>query len=133
MAAARITLALALLLFGAPAAHAQAERILDFVSDVQLQRDGGLDVTETISFRVLGTQIRHGINRDFPTDYQDPWGSRSTTGFVLEDASLDGDAVPMQLSRLPVAGVVAAARVGSAAGATPDTPSGLGDDVPIPG
>jgi hypothetical protein len=79
----------------------QTERILDFVSDAQLQGDGGLEVTETISFRVLGTQIRHGINRDFPTDYQGRWGSRSTTGFVVEDVRLDGEFVPMEPSRLP--------------------------------
>jgi LemA family len=51
-------------------------------------------------FRVLGTQIRHGINRDFPTDYPGAWASRSTIGFVLEDIRLDGDAVPTQVSRL---------------------------------
>ena len=81
MAAARIALALALLLC-ATAADAQTERILDFLSDVELQPDSRLEVTETIRFRVLGTQIRHGINRDFPTDYPGPRGSRSTTGFV---------------------------------------------------
>jgi uncharacterized membrane protein YgcG len=98
MAAARV--ALALLLLGATAVHAQTERILDFVSDVEMQPDSSLDVTETIRFEVLGTQIRHGINRDFPTDYRGRWGSRSTTGFVLEDVRFDGDAVPTQLSRL---------------------------------
>ena len=67
---------------------------------MELQPDSRPEVTETIRLRVLGTQIRHGINRDFPTDYPGPWGSRSTTGFVLEDASLDADAVPTQVSRL---------------------------------
>jgi hypothetical protein len=100
MAAARIALALALLVIGATAARAQTERITDFVSDVEIRPDSRLDVTETITFRVLGTQIRHGINRDFPTDYRGRWGSRSTTGFVLEDVSLDGETVPTQLSRL---------------------------------
>ena len=95
MVANRIALALALLLFGATAAGAQTERILDFLSDVELQPDSRLEVTETIRLRVLGTQSRHGINRDFPTDYPGLWGSRSTTDFVLEDASLDGDAVPI--------------------------------------
>ena len=59
MSALRIALALALLLFGATAVHAQTERILDFVSDVEMQPDSSLDVTETIRFEVLGTQIRH--------------------------------------------------------------------------
>jgi hypothetical protein len=67
---------------------------------VELQPDSRLEVTEMIRFRLLGTQIRHGINRDFPTDYPGPWGSHSTTGLALEDASLDGDAVPTQVSRL---------------------------------
>jgi uncharacterized membrane protein YgcG len=101
MAVARIALALALLLFGANGGHAQTERILDFRSDIWLRPDSSLDVTETIRFWVLGTQIRHGINRDFPTDYRDPWGLRSTTGFVLEDVRLDGDVVPTEQSRLP--------------------------------
>ena len=101
MTAAPAALSLALVLLGATAVHAQTERITDFVSDVVVQPDSRLDVTETISFQVLGTQIRHGINRDFPTDYQGPWGSRSTTGFALQDVSFDGDTVPTQQSRLP--------------------------------
>jgi len=101
MQAARVALALALLLLGATSARAQTERILDFVSDVAIQPDSRLDVTETITFQVSGTQIRHGINRDFPTDYRGRWGSRSTTGFVLDDVLLDGDPVPTQQSRLP--------------------------------
>jgi Predicted membrane protein (DUF2207) len=100
MAAARIALALALLLLGTTATRAQTERITDFVSDVEIRPDSRLDVTETITFRVMGTQIRHGINRDFPTDYRGPWGSRSTTGFLLEEVQLDGESVPTQLSRL---------------------------------
>jgi uncharacterized membrane protein YgcG len=101
MGAIRITLALALLLVGATSTRAQTERITDFVSDVAIQPDGRLDVTETITFEVLGTQIRHGINRDFPTDYQGWRGSHSTTGFALQDVSFDGDTVPTQQSRLP--------------------------------
>jgi hypothetical protein len=99
-AAARIALALALLLLGATAAGAQTERITDFVSDVEIRPDSRLDVTETITFRVMGTEIQHGINRDFPTDYRGLWGSRSTTGFVLEEVQLDGESVPTQLSRV---------------------------------
>jgi hypothetical protein len=99
-AAARIALALALLVLGATAARAQTERITDFVSDVEIRPDSRLDVTETITFRVTGTQIQHGINRDFPADYRGLWGSRSTTGFVLEEVQLDGESVPTQPSRL---------------------------------
>lgn len=100
MRAARILLALSLLLVGAAAAHAQSERILDFVSDVGLRPDASLDVTETITFQVMGIQLRHGINRDFPTDYGGLWGLHSTTGFALREVLLDGEPVPRQLSRL---------------------------------
>jgi hypothetical protein len=98
MAAARIALALGLLVLGATATRAQTERITDFISEVEIRPDSRLDVTETITFRVMGTQIRHGINRDFPTDYRGLWGSRSTTGFDLEDVRLDGESVAAQLS-----------------------------------
>ena len=114
MTAARIALALALLLIGATATRAQTERITDFVSDVEIRPDSRLDVTETITFRVLGMHIRHGINRDFPTDYRGIWGSRSTTGFVPEDVRLDSESVPTQLSRLKNGVLFASAtRIGS--------------------
>src|ERR1700740_564724 len=100
MATTRIVLALALLLFGPTSLQPKTDRILHLFSEVEMQPDSSLDVTETIRFEVLGTQIRHGINRDFPTDYRGRWGSRSTTGFVLEDGRFDGDTVPTQLSRL---------------------------------
>ena len=81
---------------------------------MELQPDSRLEVTETIRLRVLGTQIRHGINRDFPTDYPGPWGSRSTTGFVPEDVRLDSESVPTQLSRLKNGVLFASAtRIGS--------------------
>ena len=104
MPALRIALglALALLLGAAPTALARpAERILDFLSDVELRPDSALDVTETIQFQVTGAAIRHGINRDFPTDYRGRWGLRSTTGFALQDVRLDGDRVYYETSRLP--------------------------------
>ena len=49
--------------------HAQTEQILDFHSDITLQEDSTLEVTETITVFAAGNQIRHGIYRDFPTTY----------------------------------------------------------------
>ena len=66
MVANRIALALALLLFGATAANAQTER-----TSAMWSCNPTAD-WRSIRFRVLGTQIRHGINRDFPTDYPGP-------------------------------------------------------------
>ena len=51
----------------APAAA--QERILSFVSDVRVERNGDLAVTETIRVQAEGREIRRGILRDFPTVY----------------------------------------------------------------
>src|SRR6185437_7837676 len=52
------------------------ERILDYLVDLKIQPDGGLDVVEHIRVRAEGTKIRRGIYRDFPTRYQDRFGNR---------------------------------------------------------
>ena len=82
-----------LLLAGATAAHAD-ERILRYASDVQVERDGTLDVTETIDIRAENDRINHGIYRDFPTRYRGRNGSQVRVGFQLEGATLDGQFVP---------------------------------------
>ena len=51
------------------------ERILSFHSDIVLQEDGSMTVTETITVRAERKQIRRGIYRDFPTRYKDRWGN----------------------------------------------------------
>src|SRR5580658_6825870 len=67
------------------------EHILHFLSDVTVERDGDLDVTETIRVKVeqFGT-IKHGILRDFPTTYARPDGSRVVVGFTVQSVTLDG-------------------------------------------
>jgi uncharacterized protein (TIGR04222 family) len=52
------------------------ERILSFDSDVRVFQDGMIEVTETITVRAEGRQIRRGIYRDFPVDYLDRLGNR---------------------------------------------------------
>ncbi len=51
------------------------ERILSFHSDVQVFADGMIEVTETIQVQAEGQQIRRGIYRDFPVEYQDRLGN----------------------------------------------------------
>ena len=51
------------------------ERILSFHSDVRVFADGMIEVTETIRVRAEGNQIRRGIYRDFPVDYEDRLGN----------------------------------------------------------
>ena len=65
-----------------------------FCSDVQIQQDSSLDVTETIDVQAENDRINHGIYRDFPTHYRGPHGSSVRVGFTFEGATLDGSPVP---------------------------------------
>ena len=60
------------------------------VSDVQIQKDSSLEVTETIDVHAENDRINHGIYRDFPTRYRGPHGSQVRVGFTFEGATLDG-------------------------------------------
>jgi hypothetical protein len=88
---ARIAAALvALTLSLAPAGA--VERILDFVSDVTVARDGDLTVTETITVQAEGREIRRGIYRDFPTTYHRRRdGSQVVVGFKVLAVTRDGN------------------------------------------
>ncbi len=83
----------ALLLLAAVPASAE-ERILRFLSDVQIQKDSSLEVTETIDVHAEQNAINHGIFRDFPTRYRGPHGSQYRVGFTFRGATLDGETVP---------------------------------------
>ena len=87
----------ALLLSQAAAAE---ERILGFDSQIAIQKDGSLDVTETIRVRAENIAINHGILRDFPTRYSAPGGRRVRVGFSLIDTRLDGEPEPSNVETL---------------------------------
>lgn len=74
---------------GAQAQRTQTERILDFHSDITLQDDSSLLVTETITVYAAGNQIRHGIFREFPTQYKDPYNNRYVVDFQMQSATCD--------------------------------------------
>jgi uncharacterized membrane protein YgcG len=74
------------------------ERILDFHSDITIAPDAGMDVVETIRVRAEGSQIRHGIYRDFPTEYRDRWGHRVHVDFEPESVTRDGVSEPFHTS-----------------------------------
>jgi len=65
----RLLLAAFVFLAAQVSAFAQ-ERIVSFISDVQVLQNGDLDVTETITIQAEGNQFRRGIFRDFPTSYR---------------------------------------------------------------
>src|ERR1700755_3389948 len=85
--------ALAWLLLGAAqdAGVSGDERILAFLSDVQIGKDTSLDVTETIRIRAAGVEFRHGLLREFPTRYRKD-GRRIRVGFDVLSVERDGAA-----------------------------------------
>jgi hypothetical protein len=66
------------------------ERILDFHSEIGVAYDASMLVDETIRVRAEGDRIRHGIYRDFPTDYRDRLGNRVHVDFIPLTLTRDG-------------------------------------------
>src|SRR5262245_7408222 len=88
---ARIAVALILLVSMLAPAGA-VERILDFVSDATVERNGDLTVTETIAVQAEGNEIRRGITRDFPTTYhRQRDGSQIVIGFQVLSVTRNGN------------------------------------------
>lgn len=75
------------------------ERILDYHSDIAIAANGSMEVTEHIRVDAEGQRIRHGIYRDFPTDYRDPQHNRYVVGFDVLGATLDGSDVDWHTER----------------------------------
>src|SRR5690242_5082374 len=80
--------AAAALLLLSPAAARADERILRYLSDVQIQKDSSIEVAETIDVRAEHDRINHGIYRDFPTRYRGPHGTQFHVRFTFEGATL---------------------------------------------
>jgi uncharacterized membrane protein YgcG len=77
------------------------ERILDFVSDATVERNGDLNVTETIVVQAEGNEIRRGIFRDFPTTYhRRSDGSQVVVGFQVLSVTRNGNAEDYALENL---------------------------------
>ena len=85
--------ALAALLFVVPGAAHADERILRYFSDVQIQKDSAIEVTETIDIRAENDRINHGIYRDIPTRYKAAHGTQLHVRLTFEGATLDGNPV----------------------------------------
>ena len=83
------------LLVALPSAASADERILRYLSDVQIQRDSSLEVTETIDVRAEHDRINHGISPRLPDAIpRAPRRPGSVVGFTFEGATLDGLPVP---------------------------------------
>lgn len=66
------------------------ERIMHWDSDVTIQEDASLHVVETLKVNCQGNEIRHGIVREFPTDYKDHAGFEYKVRFNLLESTMDG-------------------------------------------
>ena len=87
----RRILLLALLVAGSATAD---ERILSYHSDILVRSDGWIEVTETIRVRAEGNQIRRGIFRDYPTDYEDQFGNDFEVLYEPRSVTRDGQPEP---------------------------------------
>jgi uncharacterized membrane protein YgcG len=74
-----------------------AEQITNFHSDIALQDDSSLLVTESITVIAAGRQIRHGIYRDFPTSYYDAFNNHYVVGFRMFSATCDSYQEPFRV------------------------------------
>jgi hypothetical protein len=89
----RIFQACAVAIFALTLSPANAvERILLFVSDVRVERNGDLVVTETIKVQVEGQKIRRGILRDFAPTHTGSNGASSEAVFEIQSVARDGTA-----------------------------------------
>ena len=70
------------------------ETIVKFLSDVTVLPDASLDVVETIAVLADGSTIRHGIFRDFQTQYKDQSGIAMRVGFEVESVTRNGASEP---------------------------------------
>jgi len=86
-------------LLALPSVAAAEERILSFQSRIELAVDGSMEVTETIRVRAEGDNIRHGIYRDFPTDYRDRGNNAVRVAFEPRALTRDGKPEPFHSER----------------------------------
>ena len=86
---------------GASLAPLGRERIRSFLSEVVIQTDGSMTVTETITVDALGDEIKRGIYRDFPTIYGGkPFSWRTQIPFDVVEVTRDGVREPYHTENL---------------------------------
>jgi uncharacterized membrane protein YgcG len=90
--AAALILLLLVTAFAFPVAA--AETINNFASNIELQKDGTVDVTEIIEVNAEGYEIRRGIFRDLPTFMINEDGSRLRSSLDVVSVERDGRAEP---------------------------------------
>lgn len=82
------------------AQDASSERILDYKSEITINKDSTMDVIERITVRCEGINIIHGIYRDFPTRYKDKYGVSRKVRFDVFWVRRDNKTEPYEVSGL---------------------------------
>ncbi|WP_162344118.1 DUF2207 domain-containing protein [Cyclobacterium salsum] len=77
----------------------EREEILSYHSEIKIQLDGSLDVTEEIQVRSTGDEIKRGIFRSFPVRYRDRYNNQVKVGFDVLEVTKDGEEEPYQVIR----------------------------------
>ncbi|MCA1970583.1 MAG: DUF2207 domain-containing protein [Rhizobium sp.] len=80
-----------LVLLAAAGQASSAEVIRDYHADILVAPDATLTVTETITVRAEGQEIKRGIFRDFPLYAEDAEGRRIEVDFDLVSVERDGE------------------------------------------
>jgi hypothetical protein len=70
------------------------EEIRSYDSAVTLAANGTVDIVETIAVNAEGTEIKHGIYRDIPTEFTDFAKVAVTSDLAVLDVTRDGVAEP---------------------------------------
>lgn len=96
-----LILSLLFVVFMQPAIYkaSEGEVINSFHSDIVINRDSTMQVTETIKIVSAGINIKHGIYRDFPTKYTDNNGNNYNVGFNVISVKRDGNEEEYEVSQ----------------------------------
>ncbi len=71
-----------------------AEEILSFDSNIHIQKDSSMTVTEKITVQAEQKKIKRGIYRDFPTNYQGKLGNQIKVAFDIIEIHRNGRSEP---------------------------------------
>ncbi len=81
-------------------ARSELERIISFDSEIQIQSDGSMTITETIKVYSNGNQIKRGIYRTFLTKYKDRIGNTVRITFDILDVMKNGQTEPYHTEKM---------------------------------
>ena len=89
-----VILVIALMTISGMAQVLTEEKILNYHSDIVVNKDGSMLVTETIQVNAMNNKIVRGIYRDFPLSYKDIYQNKYKVEFQIKEIRRDGLATP---------------------------------------